>query len=298
MDFNLIDLVITVGADDVTQLCLGLPLLGNAFQAACRKSACLHPEKSCNSCSRQKGCTWNLVFGQHLSSDPSALKRFQKPSLPFIFTFPCRADLAEHVSEVEYRLVVVGRAIQSLEMLLEGFGDVLSTFGAEIRSIGTRDYQGTVSLLEEVYDVNCLENLVVLSSSDLFEHCIWTDNVLHIQLLSPLRLFEDGRLLRRFNFKRFAMSLLRRVSSIGYYYGAHEIDSDYKELACRADAIDCLDDRFTFSAGSDRRISGVVGSGRFVGDFSGLLPFLCAGTYLHVGKGSAFGMGAYGLSGS
>ena len=298
MDFNLIDLVITVGADDVTQLCLGLPFLGNTFAAACRKSACLHPEKSCDSCSRQKGCSWNLVFGQHLSSDPSALKRFQKPSLPFIFTFPCRGDFTEPVTEVKCRLVVVGRAIQSLEMLLEGFGEVLSTYGAEVLSIGTRDYQGTINLLEEVYDANCLDNLVILSSSDLFDHYIWTDNALHIQLLSPLRLFEDGRLLRRFNFKRFAMSLLRRVSSIAYYYGADEIDTDYKELACQADAIICLDDQFTFAAASDRRISGVVGSRLFRGDFSGLLPFLNAGTCLHVGKGSAFGMGAYGLSGS
>jgi hypothetical protein len=298
MDFNLVDLVITVRADDVFQLSLSLPLLGNSFSAACRKTACLHPEKSCDSCSRQKGCSWNLVFGQHLSPDPSALKRFQKPSLPFMFTFPCRDDLAEDVTEIECRLVVVGRAIQSLEMLLEGFGEILSTFGAVFLSIGTRDYQGVINLLDEVYSTNYLENIVILSSSDLFEHCIWSGSVLKIHLQSPLRLFEDGRLLRTFIFKRFAMSLLRRVSSLAYYYGAHEIASDYKELAHQADSIICLDDGFTFAAGGDRRISGVVGSGRFQGDFSGMLPFLSAGSYVHVGKGAAFSMGAYEFSGS
>jgi hypothetical protein len=298
MDFNLIDLAITVRVDDVFQLSLALPLLGNSFAAACRKTACLHPEKSCDSCSRQKECIWNLVFGQHLTPDPSALKRFQKPSLPFMFTFPCPADLVEHVTEIECRLVVVGRAIQSLEMLLEGFGEILSSFGAEVLSVDTRDYQGAVNQLGEGCGANYLKNLVILSSNDLFEHCIWTDNVLNIHLRSPLRLFEDGRLLRTFNFKRFAMSLLRRVSSLAYYYGAHEIASDYKELAHQADAIICLDDGFTFVAGGDRRISGVGGSGRFHGDFSGLLPFLSAGLYVHVGKGSAFGMGVYELSGS
>jgi hypothetical protein len=295
MDFNLIDLVITVRTDDVFQLSLALPLLGNTFAAACRKTACLHPDKSCDSCSRQKECTWNLVFGQHLTSDPSALKRFQKPSLPFMFTFPCRGELSDNATEIVCSLVVVGQAIQCLDMLLDGFSEILSTFGAEVFSVGTRDYQGTVNLLEEGYSANCTENLVVLSSNELFENCIWTDTDLHIRLLTPLRLFEEGHLLRTFDFNRFAMTLLRRVSSLAYYYGAHEFASDYKELAQQAAAIICTDDHFTFAAGSDRRMSGITGSGAFHGDFRGLLPFLSAGIYVHVGKGSAFGMGAYEL---
>jgi len=42
-------------------------------------------------------------------------------------------------------------------------------------------------------------------------------------------------------------------------------------------------------------MAGLMGHGRFRGDFSGLLPFLVAGLYVHAGKGAAFGMGAYEL---
>jgi hypothetical protein len=293
MDFNLVDLAITVRAADVLQLSLSLPLLGNTFAVACRENCCLCPETVCDSCYRQEACAWNHVFGQHLSSDPSALKRFQKPSLPFMFTFPSRHDLAEKSTEIECKLVVIGWAIQYLDMLLEGFGDILLLLDAEVLLVGTRDYQGIIHPLGDGCGVKYPENLAVLSSHDLLENRIWTDTTLHIRLLSPLRLFEDGRLFRTFDFNRFAMSLLRRVSSLAYYYGANEYALDYKELAREAAAIICTDDHFKLAAGKDRRVAGLMGYGRFQGDFSGLLPFLSAGLYVHVGKGSAFGMGAY-----
>jgi hypothetical protein len=293
MEFNLVDIAITVRSGDAFQLCLRLPLLGKAFAAACRENSCLCPESVCESCSRQDVCAWNHVFGQNLSSDLSAVKRFQKPSLPFVFTFPSRHDLAETASEIECRLVVVGRAIHSLDMLLEGFADILKSLDADITLVGTRDYQGNAHPLGDGCGIKYPQNLVVLSSTYLAENRIWTGTTLHIRLLSPLRLFDDGHLLRAFDFCRFAMSLLRRVSSLAYYYDANEADLDYKLLAREAAAITCTDDHFSLATGNDWRVTGLMGYGSFQGDFNGLLPFLRAGLYVHVGKGAAFGMGAY-----
>jgi hypothetical protein len=295
MDFNLVDLAITIRTGDAHQLCLRLPLLGSAFAGACRESCCLRPEDVCVSCSRREDCAWNHVFGQQLSSDPSALKRFQKPSLPFMFTFSSWHNLAETTTEIECRLVVIGRAIQHLDMLLEGFAEILLPLDAQIIRIGTRDYQGIVHQLGAGGVIKYPENLVVLSVHDLLENRIWTDATLHLRVLSPLRLYEDGRLLRRFDFNRFAMSLLRRVSSLAYYYGAIELDLDYKELARDAAAVTCTNNHFSFTSDKDRRMAGLTGYGRLQGDFSRLLPFLRTGLYVHVGKGSAFGMGAFEL---
>ena len=295
MDFNLVHLSITVRTDDALQLSLRLPLLGNEFAAVCRINSCRWIERACDSCSRQESCEWNLVFGQNLSADPSALKRFQKPPLPFMFTFPSLHDPADRTTEFECGLVVIGQPIACLDMLLEGFREILSPLAAEVLRVGTRDYQGIVHPLGEGIGINCPENLVVLSGNDLLENRIWTDSCLHIRLLSPLRLVEDGRLLADFDFSRFARSLLRRVSSLAHYYGAYEFTCDYKELARQADAVSCADNRFTLTTDRNRRMAGLMGHGRFRGDFSGLLPFLIAGLYVHAGKGSAFGMGAYEL---
>jgi CRISPR-associated endoribonuclease Cas6 len=295
MDFNLVNLAITVRTDDAFQLTLRLPLLGNEFAAACRKNSCRWPEKTCGSCSRQESCPWNLVFGQNLSSDPSALKRFQKPPLPFMFTFPSLHDLAVKATEIECGMVIIGQAIPCLDLLLEGFNDILVPLAAEVHMVGTRDYQGIVHPLGDGMGIIYPENLVVLSINDLSDNRVWPDSHLHIQLVSPLRLFEEGHLLGHFDFSRFARSLLRRVSSLAYYYGAHEIACDYKELSCQADAVICTDNHFIRATERNRKTAGITGDGRFRGDFGGLLPFLIAGLYVHVGKGSAFGMGAYEL---
>jgi len=295
MDFNLVHLAITVRPDDVFQLCLRLPLLGNEFAAACRINSCRWPERACGSCSRRDSCPWNLVFGQNLSSDPSALKRFQKPPLPFTFTFPSPSDPANSASEIECGLVVIGHAIPCLDLLLEGFREILLPLAAEVLLVGTRDYQGIVHPLGDGMGVNYPDNLVVLSIKDVLDNRIWTDSCLQIRLMSPLRLFAEGRLLGHFDFSRFARSLLRRVSSLAYYYGAHEFACDYKELSRQADAVICTDNHFIRATDSNRRMDGLLGDGRFRGDFSGLLPFIIAGLYVHAGKGSSFGSGAYEL---
>lgn len=212
-----------------------------------------------------------------------------------MFTFPSPHDLADRATEIECGMLVIGQAIPCLDLLLEGFKETLSPLAAEVRLVGTRDYQGIIHPLGDGMGINYPENLVVLSSNDLLDNRVWTDSRLHIQLTSPLRLFEEGHLLGHFEFSRFARSLLRRVSSLAYYYGAYEFACDYKELSRQADAVICTDNHFIRATDRNRRMAGLMGDGRFRGDFSGLLPFLIAGLYVHVGKGSAFGMGAYEL---
>jgi hypothetical protein len=212
-----------------------------------------------------------------------------------MFTFPSLQDLSDRAAEIECGLVVIGQAISYLDMLLDGFKDILLPLDAEVLLVGTRDYQGIVHPIGGVSGINCPDNLVVLSCQDLLENRIWMDSTLHIQLSSPLRLFKDGRLLHNFDFRRFAKSLLRRVSALAYYYGRYEFTCDFKELSRQADTVICTENHFSLSSGRNRRMAGLVGQGRFRGDFSGLLPFLVAGLYVHTGKGSSFGMGAYEL---
>ena len=296
MDFNLVNLSITIRSADARQLIDRLPLLGNEFAAACRQDSCRWPERECDPCPMRESCDWQLVFGQRLTSDPSALKRFQKPPLPFMFRFPFRQEPAENFSEIKCGLLVIGRAIACLELLLAGFRKILEPLGATVVQVGTRDYQGTIHPLVDILGVNYPENLVVMSINDLLESCVLTKSCLQIRLLSPLRMFEEGHLCDSFDFSRFAKSLLRRVSSLAYYYGGYESSWDYKELSRQADAVICMDNHFVIRKEQNRKMAGLTGCGTFRGDFNVLLPFLIAGLYVHVGKGATFGMGVYEFS--
>lgn len=296
MNFNLVNLSLTIRSADARQLIDRLPLLGNEFAAVCRQDSCRWPERECDTCPMRESCDWHLVFGQSLTSDPSALKRFQKPPLPFMFRFPFRQETVERSTEIECGLVVIGQAIACLDLLLDGFRKILDSLGSTLVQAGTRDYQGIIHPLVDVRGVNYPENLVVMSINDLLESRILTEACLQIRLLSPLRMFEEGHLCDSFNFSRFTRSLLRRVSSLAYYYGGHESSWDYKELSRQADAVICTDNHFVIRKEKNRKLSGLTGYGRFCGDFNGLVPFLIAGLYVHAGKGATFGMGVYEFS--
>jgi hypothetical protein len=300
MEFNLVHLAITVRTENVPLLTHYLPLSGGSFANACRSLACRRPERVCISCSGQETCAWFLVFGQKLTSDPAELKRHQKPPLPFMFSFPQVIESAESGFEIICGLVVVGYAIAHIDMLIEGFTELLAgdscPVSAAVVSLGARDYQGTVQPLGGADGIRHTQNLVVLSAAGLLDSLEWAGSLLTVRLLSPLRLYEDGRLLDRFDFSRFSRSLLRRVSSLAYYYGACECSSDFKELSRQADDVTCTESHYSLQSGAGSKMTGIGGYGRFRGDFSGLMPFLVLGSYVHVGKGASFGMGGYELS--
>jgi hypothetical protein len=300
MEFNIVRLAITVRTENSARLARQLPLLGGDFAKVCRDLVCSRPAGICGSCSLQDACSWFQVFGQKLTADPAELKRHQKPPLPFIFSFPMLTGSTETSFDLPCDLVVIGNAIAHIDMLLEGFTELLANdscpLSAEVVCIGSRDYQGVVQPLGDGYGIRYPQNLVVLSATGLLDVRAWSGSCMTISLLSPLRLYEDGRLLDRFDFSRFARSLLRRVSSLAYYYGACECGSDFKELSRQADNVTCTESHFSLLSGAVRKMSGIGGYGRFRGDIGGLLPFLVLGSYVHAGKGASFGMGKYELS--
>jgi len=302
MGFNLVDLAITVRADDPFRLVNCLPLKSKAYADACRSLTCRRQERACDTCSSQDSCSWYQVFGQKLTSDPAALKRHQKPSMPFVFSFPMSDVFSEVHRVLECGLVVVGPAIQHLDMLLNGFAELVSSLAsphsAEIIQIACRDYQGTVqhSAVKEnsARSMDPVpENLVILSTEGLLESCSWSGADLYIQLLTPLRLYEDGRPSDMFEFGRFARSVMRRVSSLASYYGESEYDCDFKEVSRQLEDVICVDNHFCYTHAVTGKLRGLIGCGRFMGDFSRIMPFLVIGSYVHTGKGSAFGMGNF-----
>ncbi|HIJ94772.1 MAG TPA: CRISPR system precrRNA processing endoribonuclease RAMP protein Cas6 [Desulfuromonadales bacterium] len=298
MDFNLVDLSLRIRSDTNTAIAELIALFVREFSSVCRASVCRWTTRDCSCCSSRVSCAWYRVFGQELSTDPEALRCHQKPSLPFVFSFSPTGDNKPECQEIECRLVVIGRAIPQLAMLLDGVDAVLSSHECHgrfhILERTSRDYQGVPQALNAV---SAMENLVVLSAAAIMECQPWECSQVDIRLGFPLTLRRDGRYMKKFDFQLFTRSLLRRVSSLAYYYGEHEFEYGFKSLSQQCDEIICTDDHFRYEtlSGGNKRMSGVSGYGTFFGNFSGLLPFLALGSYCNAGKGAAFGMGRYEL---
>jgi len=294
--------MISVKTANPVRLGLRLAESGAAFSAACKRAACRCPTAKCELCSRCDSCAWHDLFSQALSVDPAALRRHQKPPLPFVFSFPFPDSSHEKIGNLDCGLVVIGKAIPHLEILLEGFETLLTDDDCqepcEIARISCLDYQGTCVPLKGDGCASPLENLVVLSADELLEHYAWEHDTLAIRLLTPLRLMSDGRQIASFDFSRFARSLMRRVSSLAHYYADYEFNCDFGILSRQAADTVCTEDHFRSGtvSGGNRRLAGIMGCGSFKGNFSGLMPFLVLGSHVHIGKGAAFGLGAFEVS--
>jgi len=298
MDFDVIDISIKVYAPDKPALCRQFPHLGSQFASACRSTVCDALFQDCGCCKERQQCEWHYVFSQSYSNDALVLKRYQKPALPFAFSFPWFSEgiSGDPAGEVDFRLTVLGRAVASLEMLLSGFelmADSAVFAGCRVASIGSRDLQGDVKPLYQEKTGLRQGGLTVLSSCWIFDNCGYDGSSLEVFLQSPLKLVSEGKPAYDFNFAHFARSVMRRVSSLAYYYCDYEFDVDYVELSQKLSDVVCTRDSYLFSNHS--KLSGVTGSGAFEGEFDGILPFLRLGSYFNIGKMSAFGMGNYSI---
>lgn len=90
------------------------------------------------------------------------------------------------------------------------------------------------------------------------------------------------------------MSLLRRISSIAFYYCYMELDLDFKWLSRQSQEI-CISKNGFSWVEWDKKISGIIGRGTFTGNMAEFQRVLLFGEYLHAGKGTAYGLGRYHL---
>lgn len=302
MDCNFIDLELHVQTSNRARLAACLPLLGGLFSELCRNAACRFPERTCLACALNDDCDWHAVFGQALSVNPEALRRHQKPPVPFVFTFPLLEKLPASPGIVCCSLVVIGSAVSRVDMLIAGFARLLSDSASQVESgivqLFSRDFQGSLIPLVLGEHKGATENLVVLSLAGILESRACCSDEMVITLHSPLKLRAGVHQARRFEFSLFIRSLLRRVSALIYYYEGCESEADFRALSQQADAIICTRDGFDFdsSPAGVKKLSGLTGMGCFKGDFNELMPFLMAGSYFHVGKSATFSMGSFSIA--
>jgi hypothetical protein len=295
MDFDLTDIVIKVACLDSVALRRQFPVSGREFAASCRSTVCDTPFQDCSRCFEQSQCEWHYVFSQSFSDNPLVQKRYQKPPLPFSFAFSWPDTQLQHSREkfVEFRLVLLGRAITSLAMLLEGFRLLLDNGmfeGCRVESAGSRDLQGNIRWFSRNNGGDCIGELSLLSSGWIMESEPDSSRV-DIELISPLRLLNNGKPVYEFSFRQFARTVMRKVSALAYYYGDYEFDIDFAGVSQQMEEISINEECFSYR--NDGKLSGVFGSGIYDGVSGGMMPFLRLGSYFNVGKLSAFGMGQY-----
>ena len=171
------------------------------------------------------------------SFDPVAVKKFQKPAPPSVI-----APLSVQTVELDagdllpLDVLFVGQGVT----LIDEFSSLLDAIGAmglaegngcfdvclveslglagSVRTLG-RENAGSKQLVPEIF------------SADAFlSHADWVTNRMTVQFVTPTRLIQSGRLLRRPHFADLVPFMLRRITSQCHAHAHLELIDDPRQI--------------------------------------------------------------------
>ncbi|MGB9628868.1 MAG: CRISPR system precrRNA processing endoribonuclease RAMP protein Cas6, partial [Thermodesulfobacteriota bacterium] len=124
---------------------------------------------------------------------------------------------------------------------------------------------------------------------------------LRLKFLTPTRLKYDEKLTPHLEFHILLRNLLRRISLLSYFHCGEEVNIDFKAMIEESKKIRVIKsdlewsdwERYSNRQSTKMRMGGLIGEVFFEGDFGPFWPYLFLGEYLHVGKGTSFGLGKY-----
>ncbi len=243
-------------------------------------------------------------FDPPLSSDPAALKRFQKAAPAFVLRPEFVRDGEWYEGDqLELEVLFLGTGITSLG----DFCQIMQAFGMSGLAAGKGRFELTgVTCLGSDGNWRALRRggSKALPAPELLSLGEWLDGLPPIakpilEFLTPARLMNGGRVLRQPQFAQLFPFLLRRVTSMLYYHCGLEPVDDPAPLLLAAAQIEARWLEIRWHEGLESGVesaSGRIGglTGRLLFDGPGLQELLwvvALATLFGVGKGSAWGSG-------
>jgi len=297
MDIPLVQLIITLEHAGGATPSPGQFSLKRVFPAAYRRV--VGCATAAGECGAGPDCPCRATFEQKLTPDPAALRRYQKPPLPFVFQLPDPAGLKKGAC-TELALILVGDATSRLETYLKAMELLFPACGLgnpwrlQLRSIEATAGDGVRTVLPTGGGRAGFSSLPLLSFDELSTPGLLTTATITLELLTPLRLLRQGVPLRELPFSAVAGALFRRISSLAYYYGGTELPHDFKWLAERSRGVVYSRSELVW-VNRGGGLQGLEGRVVYSGELDDFLPFINLGSRLNLGKGAAYGMGRYQL---
>lgn len=292
MDFNLTRLRFTIRQEVDTPGPYSLFSIRNEYATHYQRTVCV-ADGLCYSCLDRGKCPYPANFAQDLAVDPYALKRHQKPSLPFVFDLPLLLPTAHKGETFEIVLTLFGTAINHVSHYVEAVRRMFSepvfrgAMRGSVAGLESIDWRGNATPLS-LDDPSSA--LVIFAEEDVTLPLSLSNRLI---LQTPLQLVRDGKISRTLDPAHFLMSIVRRVSSLVYYYGGYEMEVDYPLLAQASRGVGVADVAIGWEEWGGGKYAGLLGEATFTGVADDFRPFLAMGSVMHLGKGAAYGLGRF-----
>lgn len=251
------------------------------------------------------------LFNPALSSDPAALRRFQKPAPPFVLRPAAGVPGEYHEGDrIELEVLFIGTGVMAIGdflSVLQTLGDRGLTHGEGTYEIASFQSLGSDGKWRDLGRITRSNTELVL---DLLRLDQWLESSwpqarpVFFELITPARLIAGGRVLHQPRFRQLFPFLLRRVSSMLHGHCGLEVVDDPARLLEAAAKVDAqwLENRWVDwrgRPGCDElvTIGGCLGRLRLEGaELEEVLWVVQLATLFGVGKGAAYGAGRCRLS--
>lgn len=288
--------------------------LRGGFGQVFRRTTCVQPRRECSDCPFRLSCPYSLVFCPSPPPDSAVLRTYSDIPRPFVLEPPEGGPKILAPGQVTaFGLVLVGRATDYLPHFLVTFQE-LGRLGLgrgrgrfmvkevwQEAPIGTgRIYEQATNLLRQGAHPWVWKDALA-KAEDLYKRA--KTGAFEFSFHTPLRLVYEERLVNRPELHILMRSLLRRLSSLSYFHCNEMVEADFKRLIALAERaklvranLSWMDwERYSSRQDSRMKLGGLVGKAVYAGVVPELLPWLCAGEWVHVGKAATFGLGRYGI---
>jgi len=268
---------------------------------------CADREGECAKCMLQSKCVYSYVFETKLFSQSERLKNTYVPH-PFVIEPPLEERQRYGIDDkLSFHLILVGRAVDYIPYFIFAF--------EELGRIGIGKNRGKYRL-EEVISINKDRRILiydgkshirdeygVIDSVNLVLEALQLDyHQITLRFITPTRIKYGGKLTKVIDFEVVMRNLLRRLSWLAEVHCEEKWDMDWKRLLKRAkERVNTVHsdlrwhdwERYSQRQATKLKMGGFLGEITFEGDLTEFLPFLKLGEYLHIGKGTVYGLGKY-----
>jgi hypothetical protein len=288
--------------------------LRGGFGYAFKKVVCALRSKECGTCLLKEKCVYSYIFETPPPGDSRMMRKYPSAPHPFVLLPPLEEDrIYETGEKLSFHLTLIGKAINYLpyfiytfeELGKMGLGKEKGNFSLEEVEV-IQSGEGSKGNGEKKETIYSGEEKVLHSN---FPFCSIPDlktsdlapRSLTLVFLTPTRLKFQEELTSDLKFHVLFRNLIRRISLLSYFHCGQSLDVDFRRLIKESELVQTLQSnlhwhdwaRYSTRQSSRMNLGGVMGKIVFSGDLKPFWPYLLLGEWIHVGKGSSFGLGKY-----
>jgi len=292
------------------------PLLRGGFGINLKHTVCVFPGlPPCAECILKESCAYPFLFEPSPTQNAEVLRNHSAIPFPFVFKPPLDGQRKYTAGDLlEFQLLLVGRAIEYLPYFLitfqrlgqRGLGKERGRY--TLHKVSSQNFARKQDLT--IFEDGVINELRGTPShtADIEKYCEeygqsdFDGQRLSLQFRTRTRIKHEGKFLREPPpFHVVVRTLLRRISSLSYFYCDERWQTDYKHWITLAQQVEIASadlkwqhkTRYSTRKQQHTNLSGIMGNITYQGDLAAFIPLLRLGELIHIGKGTVFGNGRF-----